>query len=240
MEQFQILKQELLNLSNLTKKETLQKFFKTGKGDYAEYDKFIGVIVPEQRKIAKKFIDIPLNSLKKLFTDDIHEVRLTAFIILTYKFAKAKTIDEKQKIVDTYIKNYKGINNWDLVDLTADKLLGAFAFEQPAYKKIIFDFANSNHLWKQRIAIVSTFYFIKNNDFTDTLKISEILLTHNHDLIQKAVGWMLREIGKRSLKTELDFLDKFAKLMPRVMLRYAIEKFDNNLKQKYLIQQKIK
>lgn len=223
-------------LNKRAKKEKalfLPKFFKTGKGEYAEGDKFIGVTVPNQRIVAKKyFLIISLNEILELLHSPIHEHRLTALLLLVYKFEKTKSEDEQKEIFDLYVNNTDYINNWDLIDVTAPKIVGSFLFNRE--KTLLYDFANSGNLWKQRIAIISTYYFIKRNVFQHTLRISEILLNHKHDLIHKAVGWMLREVGKMNLETELDFLNKHYRKMPRTMLRYAIEKFDENLRQQYL------
>lgn len=211
-----------------------EKFFKTGKGSYGEGDIFIGITVPEQRKIAKKYYkEIKLAEVEKLLNEKTHEYRLTALLILVYKYQKASSDLEKKEIVELYLKNVSCVNNWDLVDSSADKILGDY-FILTNNKELLYDFAITDNLWKQRIAIMSTFYFIRNREYNDTLKIAEILLNHKHDLIHKAVGWMLREIGKRDFKVEYDFLIKNYKKMPRTMLRYAIEKFDEPLRQRFL------
>lgn len=212
------IKKELNKKADKEKAKQLARFFKTGKGEYGEGDVFIGIKVPDQRIIAKKFKDASFNDLKELIKSEIHEFRLTALMILIFKY-KA----EKEKVFNFYIKNTKRINNWDLVDLSAPNIIGDYLLDKD--RSILYDFAKSNNLWKKRIAIISTFTFIRNNDFKDSLKISEILLNDKHDLIHKAVGWMLREIGKRDIKIEKQFLEKYCKKMPRTMLRYSIEKF---------------
>jgi len=219
--------------ANKGKAQLLQRFFKTGKGEYGEGDIFIGIVVPNQRTVAKKYKDLPLPEIQKLLNSKIHEHRLTALFILTYKFPKA---DEKLKkeIVDFYLKNTRHINNWDLIDLSSVEILGEYFLEHPGYKKILSKFSKSNNLWERRISIISTFTLIRNHKFQDSLKIAETLLNDNHDLIHKAVGWMLREIGKRDPKTEEEFLDKHYKTMPRTMLRYAIEKFPEKKRQFYM------
>ena len=211
--------------------KTLQRFFKTGKGQYAEGDVFIGVTVPVMRKIAKKYLELELDIVVVLLKSPIHEERLLSLLILVLKFQKGDLISKK-KIYSLYLKNTKYINNWDLVDLTAKQIVGSFLFDKD--RKPLYKLAKSNNLWDRRIAILSTFYFIGKNDFTDTLKLSEILLTDNHDLIHKAVGWMLREIGKRNLTVEREFLAKYSKIMPRTMLRYAIEKFPEQKRKQWL------
>ncbi|MBI2670455.1 DNA alkylation repair protein [Candidatus Woesearchaeota archaeon] len=225
------LKKDLLRLKNKEKAKILSRFFKTGPGGYGEGDIFLGITVPDQRKIAIKYKDIALDDAGRLMLDKIHEFRLTAILTLVQKFQNGNEAIKKE-IVNFYLKNTNKINNWDLVDLSADKILGAYLIDKD--KSILYKLANSENIWKKRIAIISTFYFIKNNKFEDVLKISEILLKDKHDLIQKAVGWMLREIGKRNQEIEEDFLKKYYKEMPRTMLRYAIEIFDEKKKKQYM------
>ena len=167
-----------------------------------------------------------------LLDSEIHEHRLTALLILVYKYDKSNDEEDKSEIINAYLDNLSRVNNWDLVDLSADKLLGPYLFKRD--KKLLYRFAESDDLWKQRIAIMSTFYFIKNNQYEDTLKLAEILIQHKHDLIHKAVGWMLREIGNRDYQIEYEFLKKRYNDMPRTMLRYAIEKFDEEVRQAFL------
>ncbi len=227
------IKKELNSYVSEEKAVFLLKFFKTGKGDYAEGDKFIGVTVPNQRIVAKKYYaKLSFDEIAELLFSSIHEYRLTALIMLVYKFEKSKSEPEKKEIFDFYVHNTDYINNWDLIDTTAPKIVGAYLFQKD--KTMLYDFAKSGNLWKQRISITSTYYFIKRDQFEDTLKISEILLNYNHDLIHKAVGWMLREVGKMDLVVEIKFLNSHYKKMPRTMLRYAIEKFEEDLRQKYL------
>ena len=201
------------------------RFFKSGKGEYGEGDQFLGVTVPEQRKIVKQYWkSLSIEELDDLIKNPYHEVRLTSVLILVLKYQKANYEAEKKFLVDFYLRNRSWVNNWDLVDSSAHLILGDFLFFKD--RKILFDLAKSGKLWDQRIAIMSTFGFIKKNDFVDTIKIAEILLHHPHDLIHKAVGWMIREIGNRDYETARQFLIKHYKTMPRTMLRYAIEKFD--------------
>lgn len=209
----------------------LQRFFKTGKGEYGEGDIFYGIKVPEQRTIAKQFKDLGLDDLKTLILSKVHEERLIAAFILVDQF---KSGDEKKKkiVFDFYLKNRKGINNWDLVDLSAPKIVGAYLIDKE--KKLLYKFANSEDLWEKRISIISTQAFIREHFFEDTLNISKILLHDKQDLIHKAVGWMLREIGNRDLETEEEFLKKHYKTMPRTMLRYAIENFPEQKRIAYL------
>jgi 3-methyladenine DNA glycosylase AlkD len=227
-----------LNLyADKKKAESLQRFFKTGKGEYGEGDIFIGIIVPNQRIVAKKYQELPLSEIQKLLNSKIHEHRLTALFILTYKFEKT---DEKVKkeIVELYLKNTQYINNWDLIDLSSIEILGEYFLKHPDYKKILYKFPKSKSLWERRISIIITFTFIRNRQFADSLRIAETLLHDKEDLIHKAVGWMLREIGKRDLKIEEEFLRKHYQKMPRTMLRYAIEKFPEKKRQFYLLKNK--
>jgi len=235
MNQIINIKKELRSKANSAKAKILQGFFKTGKGQYGEGDIFLGIIVPEQRKIAKKYIDLDLKQIQELLKSKIHEERLTSLLILVTKYKKAEKLkDEKQKqeIFKFYLENTKTINNWDLVDLSAPTIVGNYLLNKD--KKILYKLANSDNLWEKRIAIVSTFGLIKNNQLEETIKIAEILLKDKHDLIHKAVGWALREIGKRDLKELEEFLNTHHKNMPRTMLRYAIEKFDDDKRKRYL------
>jgi 3-methyladenine DNA glycosylase AlkD len=227
------IKRDLSQLSNPEKAKKLSGFFKTGKGQYGEGDIFLGIPVPEQRKVAKRYIDLTLNDLQELLSSKIHEHRLTALLILVSKYEKADN-SGKDEIFSFYLKNTEYVNNWDLVDLSAPKIVGDYLFNKDT--SILFKLAKSNNLWERRIAVLSTFKFIRNNDFEDALSISELLLDDKHDLIHKAVGWMLREIGKRDQEIEERFLSRYCMQMPRTMLRYAIEKFDENKRKFYLAQ----
>lgn len=225
------------DLKKLAKKEKIpiyQNFFKTSHGQYGEGDIFIGVSVPNTRKVAKKYQNVSLNVIEKLLTSKIHEERLCAFEILCFKYEKSSKEEIKREIYNFCLENRKGMNNWDLVDLTAPYIIGDFLSNKNKEREILYKLAKSNNLWDKRISIISTAAFIKNNQFQDTIKISEILLKDKHDLIQKAVGWMLREVGKRDKKTLLDFLNKHYRKMPRTMLRYSIEKFPEPERKKYL------
>ena len=224
------LKKTVKENSNAYLSEFLQRFFKTGKGDYAEGDLFAGIKVPVSRKIAKQFNDLPLNELSILIKSKIHEERLIALFILVDKMKKADET-KKEKIYKLYLKNLKYINNWDLVDLSAGKIIGEYLFDKE--KKLLFELSEGD-LWEKRIAIMSTLNFIKKKDYKTTLTIAKLLLKDKHDLIHKAVGWMLREIGNRDIETEEYFLKIYYKNMPRTMLRYAIEKFPEVKRQAYL------
>jgi 3-methyladenine DNA glycosylase AlkD len=226
-------KRDLSQLSNPEKAKKISRFFKTGKGQYGEGDIFLGIPVPEQRKVAKRYTDLPLTDLQELLSSRIHEHRLTALLILVAKYGKADN-SGKTEIFSFYLKNTENINNWDLVDLSAPKIVGDYLFNKDT--AILDNLAKSNNLWERRIAILSTFTFIRNNHFEDALNIAELLLHDEHDLIHKAVGWMLREIGKRDQEREERFLYKYSMQMPRTMLRYAIEKFDEQKRKFYLTQ----
>lgn len=216
------IKKELLGNGDKKQADNLSRFFKTGKGQYGEGDVFLGIKVPAQREIVKKFKDASLKEIQELLDDDIHECRLTGLLILVSQYGKA---ENKKEIFHFYLKNAKRINNWDLVDLSAPNVVGNYLSDKNSERKILYSLVKSKNLWERRIAILSTFTFLRNGDYKDTLKISEMLLKDEHDLIHKAVGWMLREVGKRDKKTEVSFLEKHCKAMPRTMLRYAIEKF---------------
>lgn len=226
-------KEELLKYKVQEKAEFLPKFFSAVPGGYGDGDRFIGVTVPNQRKIARKYGKaISLSELKDLLQDPVHECRLTAIFMMVLKFEKASEDSVKEEVVQLYLDNLKYINNWDLVDSSAYKLLGPYLEHRD--RKMLYELAESPNLWENRIAIISTLHFIRNHDFEDTLKIAVRLLNHPHDLIHKAVGWMLREVGNRNLETELQFLNRHYQRMPRTMLRYAIEKFEPELRKKYL------
>jgi len=225
------LRKEILKLKNPAKAKVLMGFFKTGKGEYGEGDKFLGIVVPKQRELVKKYWkDLNLTEITKLLKSPFHEERLIALLLLVKKF---ETGEEQEKIFKLYLKNTKFINNWDLVDLTAPNIVGEYLKGKD--RKVLYKLAKSKSLWEKRISILATFQFIKNKDPKDTLKISEILLKDEHDLIHKAVGWMLREVGKKcGEEIEEKFLQKYVKKMPRTMLRYAIERFPEEKRQRYL------
>lgn len=224
------IQQELERLANPQKANILQRFFKTDKGQYGEGDIFLGITVPQQRILAKKYVNLSLKEISILLKSKIHEHRLTALLILVQKYTKTT---DKKAIVDFYLHHTAHINNWDLVDLTAEKILGDYYTDKD--KKILYKFATSKNLWERRIAIISTFAFIKKSQFTDTINICELLLQDKHDLMHKACGWMLREMGKRDEKPLRTFLEKYSSTMPRTMLRYSLEKFDEKTRKKYLL-----
>ena len=208
-----------------------QRFFKTGRGEYGEGDKFLGIRVPHIRKLVRKFRGLSLRDTEKLLHSRWHEERLFALLMLVDAF-KRSSDELGENIFDLYMNSTRWINNWDLVDLSAPHIPGGWLYGRD--RKPLYEFAGSDNLWKKRIAIISTHYFIRKNDFKDTLHLSKKLLKDDHDLIHKAVGWMLREVGKKDLETEEQFLRKHYMIMPRTMLRYAIEKFSEDKRQKYL------
>lgn len=215
----------------------LQGFFKTGKGEYGEGDIFLGIKVPLQRKICSKYFDLDFDDVQDLLDSAIHEERFCASAILVGQYVKGDA-SNKKRIFNFYIKNAKRFNNWDLVDLSAPKIVGNYLLNRD--RKVLYKFAHSKNLWERRIAILSTFAFIKEGDFKDTLEISKILLKDDHDLIHKAVGWMLREVGKRKLGIEEKFIKENICEMPRVTLRYALEKFPQTKRMFYMEKGKIK
>ena len=229
MNKLQRLRSDLGKLKNLV----LQRFFKTSKGEYGEGDVFLGITVPQSRKIAKKYSFLSFPEIEALLASKIHEERLIALLILVENFRKAKKDKMLQtQIYNFYLKNTKYINNWDLVDLSSEKIIGEFLFNEE--KSILRQLAKSQNIWERRIAIVATYAFIKKNKFGETLALAEILLNDEHDLIHKAVGWMLREIGKRDNNVLEIYLQEHYKEMPRTMLRYAIERFPEDKRKKYL------
>ncbi len=233
MNQADAIRQELNKYGDAEKAAFLPKFFQAFPGGYGEGDRFIGVTVPNQRKIARKYYQVlSLNDLEKLISDPLHECRLTAIFILVLKYEKSKTEAERKELVKFYLNNLSSINNWDLVDSSAYKILGPYLFDKN--RSLIFKLARSGDLWRERIAVITTMHFIRNYDYVDTLKLAEIMLDYEHDLIHKAVGWMLREIGNRDFNVEYSFLKAHYKKMPRTMLRYAIEKFEPELKKNFL------
>lgn len=222
---------EIKKKSSLKKAQSSAWFFKTGKGQYGEGDVFIGLTVPEEKIIAKKFDDLPLVEIKKLLKSKIHEHRYTALLILGQLYQKSND-KNKKKIVDLYLSHTKFVNNWDLVDTSASYILGDYLYSRK--RNILYKLAKSKSLWERRIAIVATHFFIRQNDFKDTLKVAELLLFDKEDLIHKAVGWMIREVGKLDVEVLKKFLNKNIKILPRTTLRYAIERFPEPERKMYL------
>jgi len=225
------LKSILRKYSDKEKAKILRRFFKTAAGEYAEGDIFLGITVPILRTLAKQYQDLALNETLRLLKSRIHEEKLLSLLILILKYRKADS-SGKEKIYKSYLGHSKYINNWDLVDVTAKHIIGAFLMDKD--KAPLYKLASSNSVWKRRIAILSTFCFIENNAFKDTLRIAKVLISDPHELIHKAVGWMLREVGKRDLDSEERFLKKYYTAMPRTMLRYAVERFPESKRQTYL------
>ncbi|HPT08632.1 MAG TPA: DNA alkylation repair protein [bacterium] len=228
----EILEQRLLKTKDPARAKILSHFFKTGPGQYGEGDIFLGIVVGKSRSIAKEFSILSLNDINKLLNSSWHEFRLVALLILIEKYNKADNDITKGQIIKFYLKNLKNVNNWDLVDLSCSYLLGSYLYNKD--RSILYKLAKDKNMWSRRVAIVSTYYFIKNNDLKDTFKLAEILLNNKEDLMHKAVGWMLREAGKRD-KIKLEkFINKYIKTIPRTTLRYAIEKFPEAQRQKIL------
>ncbi|MBF6627470.1 MAG: DNA alkylation repair protein [Proteiniphilum sp.] len=226
------IKEQLRQLGNPAKADHSAYFFKTGKGEYGEGDRFIGCTVPETRSVAKANRYTPLSELEKLLADEMHECRLCALIILVEQFKQADE-PKRKEIVDFYLSHTPRVNNWDLVDLSCYHIVGEWLKEKDD-RTLLYGLAASSLLWDQRIAVVSTMAFIRNNDFDDILRLSEIFLAHKHDLMHKACGWMLREAGKRDETILTGFLDDHCTEMPRTMLRYAIERLSPEQKTKYM------
>ncbi|MGV0979016.1 DNA alkylation repair protein [Empedobacter falsenii] len=228
------LKSTLQDLADEGKAKIMMRFFKTGKGEYSEGDIFLGISVPNQRLIAKEFYQqVSLNDIENLLNSDIHEYRLTALLMLVLKYEKSKDELVRKEIIDFYLAQTSQINNWDLVDTSCYKILGHYCFHQKR-EELLFELADSEDLWEKRIAIVSTMYFIKQKSFSIIPEIVLKNLNHSHDLMHKANGWMLREMGKMNEEKLIEFLDEYTLQMPRTTLRYALEKIDPILKDYYM------
>ncbi len=228
---YQEILDNLCNLANPEIADHSQRFFKTAEGEYGFGDKFLGIRVPIIRQAVKKYQNAPLYVAGKLLKSEYHEVRLFALLLLVFRFSKSNH-DLQKDIYHLYLKNTQYINNWDLVDSSAHYIVGTYLEDRD--RSILYDLSESKSLWERRIAIMSTFHFIKINQFNDTFHISEQLLYDREDLIHKAVGWMLREVGIRDLAREVAFLRTHYQTMPRTMLRYAIERFSKDERKKYL------
>ena len=227
-------RKELKSMADPDKAAILQRFFKTGPGYYGEGDIFIGVMVPQSRQIAKKFSQLPLGEVRTLLYSCIHEERLVALLILAWRYNSSLSSSmEKEEIAKFYLEHIKQVNNWDLVDLSAPNILGAHLVDRDHRRRLLYRLAGSENVWERRIAILATLHFIRNDDFSETLKIAGMLLHDRHDLIHKAVGWMLREVGKRDATAQEAFLEKYWSVMPRTMLRYAIERLPENQRLHY-------
>jgi 3-methyladenine DNA glycosylase AlkD len=222
---------ELLSVANVEKAHFLKRFFKTGHGEYAEGDQFLGITVPLTRSIAKANMATPLDQLQRLIMSPYHEARLCALLIAAAQFKK--TNEQGRAILyEFFLKNTVYANNWDLVDVAYPQVVGTYLLDKD--RSILYDLAQSHSLWEQRIAIVSTLIFIRNHQFIDTLALAELLLRHPHDLIHKAVGWMLREVGKRDRETLSDFIERNYEKMSRTTLRYAIEHYPEDERRYFL------
>lgn len=227
------LKAELIAAGSETKARELSRFFKTGQGEYGEGDKFIGVTVPVNRAITRRYLHLRAPQLVDLLRSEIHEVRLSALICMVEQYKSRHTSDsQRQEIVNTYIANTCYINNWDLVDLSVYNIIGAHLLHHD--RELLYRWADSELMWEQRMAIVATMWFIRHGEYDDTIRLAERLCHHPHDLMQKAVGWLLREVGKRDMTRLTDFLDKHYTTLPRTLLRYAIEKFPPELRKHYM------
>ncbi len=224
-------KTELEKLSDPEHAMKLQGFFKTGEGEYGEGDFFLGVRVPDQRRIAKKYRCIPLTDVLALLQSRIHEHRLTALFILTEQFNRGDE-EARRQIVDLYLSNTAYVNNWDLVDSSAHKILGVWLVDKA--RGVLYELAGSENLWERRISIISTFAFIKRGDLVDALALAEALVDDEHDLIHKASGWVLREVGKKDQSVLEEFLLEHFETMPRTMLRYAIERLPEERRRFYM------
>jgi 3-methyladenine DNA glycosylase AlkD len=228
------LKQSLLQLENPDRAVFATRYFKTGKGEYGEGDIFIGLSNPQVQALVKKYWkSTDMADVQELINDKIHELRFAGLLVLVAKFPKSSSF-QQQEIADFYIKNVQQINNWDLVDCSSYKILGKFLLNKN--RQILYDLANSGHLWSERIAVVSCLEFIRNGQFSDIFNLSEKFLSHKHDLMHKACGWMLREVGKRDELALEEFLDEHLENMPRTMLRYAIERMEEGKRLRYLKQ----
>lgn len=223
----------LKDKANPGKVPILLKFFQVFPGGYGEGDQYMGVTVPDQREVARQFFkEICLEDLSQLIKNPFHEVRLTGLLALVYRYEKTKSETEQRKLVDFYLAHLDFVNNWDLVDSSCYQILGHFYWKKD--KTVFYELADSGQLWRQRVAMISSFYWIKKGEFADALALAEKLKNHPHDLMHKAVGWMLREIGKRDFDAEYEFLTKHYRTLPRTALRYAIEKFPEELRQDFL------
>ncbi len=225
------IKKDLKKLANPKKAKTHQRFFKTGPGEYGEGDIFIGVTLPDLNLMVKNYRDLHLKELQKLITSDIHEHRLVSLMILKWQYKKGDD-DTKSKIVKFYLKNKAGINNWDLVDISAPHILGDYLLDKD--KTVLYQLVKSDSLWDRRISIIATYTFIKAGKYSDTKKLAVLLLNDKHDLIHKAVGWMLREMGKQNEAELLKFLDKYTTKLPRTALRYSLEKLSEKKRKYYM------
>ena len=217
------LKKELIKLQDKKRAEISKRFFKTGKGEYGEGDIFLGIRMGVLRELAKKYVKLSLKDVEKILYSDIHEYRMVGGLILVYRY---KT--NPRETYNFYLEHAKRMNNWDLVDVTCSHIVGEYLLDKK--RNVLNKLAKSKNLWERRIAIVSTWQFIKNEEFSDTIHIAKLLIKDQHDLIHKAIGWMLREVGKKDKNTLTTFLDKYATKLPRTSLRYSIERLSKKEK----------
>jgi 3-methyladenine DNA glycosylase AlkD len=230
---YSVIRQALQKLANPAKAAILGRFFKTGPGEYGQGDIFWGITVPEQRTVAKRFANLPLDIIKKMLADPIHEVRLTAGLILVDQCRHNPS--QHQDYLDFYLNNIASFNNWDLIDLTAPKIIGQYLVNNQNKKLLLLkELSRNDNLWARRAAMVANLTLIKHGDYRTALRMAPQYLKERHDLLHKATGWILREVGKRNQTALLNFLDHWASRMPRVMLRYSLEKLPAPLRQKYL------
>ncbi len=231
-----VIRRKLRLLADRERAKVFRRFFKAGRGEYGEGDQFLGVQVPPLRKLAKENQGLAWSALRTLMVSRWHEERFLALLILVRKFLQASEPGDQERCFCFYIRHMGRVNNWDLVDVSAEHVLGAYLLQRD--RSSIFKWARSENIWHRRIAMMTTFHFVKRSDFSDTLRLAKIFLKDDHDLIHKAAGWMLREIGKRDLKREEAFLEKHAASMPRTMLRYAIERFPPSKRRRYMSRKK--
>ncbi|MCX6004251.1 MAG: DNA alkylation repair protein [Chloroflexi bacterium] len=226
------MKREVISRSDRQRAQVSQRYFKSGKGQYGEGDVFAGLSTTDIREISSKCLGLSVEEIEQVLSDSIHEMRNIALVTMTAQYKRAPAADKK-KYFDLYLRNTKYINNWDMVDISAPQIVGDYLLKRN--REVLYTLAKSASLWERRIAVISTFTFIKNGEATDTLNIAKLLLDDDQDLIHKATGWMLREVGKRVSQKELEqFLNEFTPQMPRTMLRYAIEKFPEDKRKEYL------
>lgn len=223
---------DLEKLSNPDKAKVLAWFFKTWVWQYWEWDIFLWINIPTLKEVAKKYKDLSFTDIEKLFNSKIHDHRYLALNIIKINYEKEKSEDRKKELFELSLKNISSINNWDLVDTFIPYVWWEYFFKKD--RELLYELALSNNIWERRISILTTFYFLRNWDFSDTIKISEMLLSDKHDLIHKATGWMLREMWKKDIKPLFEYLDKYSKIMPRTMLRYSIEKLDKEQREFYM------
>lgn len=230
---FQDLKKDIRKNASKERARASARFFKTGKGEYGEGDRFLGLTMGEVRKLSKQYRNLDFSHVVKLLESSWHEERMIGLLILVLRYEEAKSVPEKRTVFDFYIAHREAVNSWDLVDATTPNIVGDFLSQQKN-RDILYRFARSKNLWERRMAILATYRFVRSGDFHDTVSLATLLLRDTHDLIHKATGWMLREIGKRDELTLIRFLEQYATEMPRTMLRYALEKFSPERRQYFL------